>query len=35
MKQKRNVDIAANAPAKIVFSFDVPVDRLPEKAPTK
>ena len=35
MKQQRNVDIAANARAKIVFSFDVPVDRVPEKAPTK
>lgn len=35
MKQQRNVDIAANTPAKIVFSFDVPVDRVPEKGPTK
>jgi hypothetical protein len=35
MKQQRNVDIAANARAKIVFSFDVPVDRVPEKAPSK
>ena len=35
MKQQRNVDIAANAPAKIAFSFDVPVDRVPEKAPSK
>jgi len=34
-KQQRNVDIAANAPAKMVFSFDVPVDRVPEKGPTK
>jgi len=32
-KQQRSVDIAANSPAKIVFSFDVPVDRAPEKAP--
>lgn len=35
MKQQRNVDIVANAPAKIAFSFDVPVDRVPEKGPTK
>jgi hypothetical protein len=35
MKQQRNVDIAASTPAKIVFSFDVPVDRVPEKGPTK
>lgn len=34
-KQQRSVDIAANTPAKIGFSFDVPVDRVPEKAPTK
>jgi hypothetical protein len=35
MKEQRNVEIAAQAPAKIVFSFDVPVDRVSEKAPTK
>ena len=35
MKQQQNVDIAANTPAKIGFSFDVPVDRVPEKGPTK
>jgi hypothetical protein len=34
-KQQRSVDIAAGTPAKIVFSFDVPVDRVPEKGPTK
>jgi hypothetical protein len=34
-KQQRSVDIAAGTPAKIVFSFDVPVDRAPEKAPAK
>ena len=32
-KQQRSVDIAANTHAKIVFSFDVPVDRAPAKAP--
>ena len=34
-KQLRSVDIAASTPAKIVFSFDVPVDRVPVKGPTK
>jgi hypothetical protein len=34
-KQQRSVDIAASTPAKVVFSFDVPVDRVPEKGPTK
>ena len=34
-KQQRSVDIAAGTPAKIVFSFDVPVDRVPEKGSTK
>lgn len=32
-KQQRTVDIAANTRAKIVFSFDVPVDRALGKAP--
>ena len=32
-KQQRSVDIAASTPVKIVFSFDVPVDRVPAKAP--
>lgn len=32
-RQQRSVDIAANMPAKIVFSFDVPVDRALEKVP--
>ena len=35
MKQQRSVDIVANVPAKSVFSFDVPVDRVPEKTPNK
>jgi hypothetical protein len=35
MKRQRDVDIAANAPEKVVFSFDVPVDRVPDKTPTK
>lgn len=34
-KQQRSVDIAASTPAKIVFSFDIPVDRVPEKGPAK
>jgi hypothetical protein len=34
-KQQRSVEIAAGTPAKIVFSFDVPVDRVPEKGPSK
>ncbi len=32
--QQRSVDLAANMPAKIVFSFDVPVNQEPQKAPT-
>jgi hypothetical protein len=32
-KQQRSVNIAANMPAKIVFSFDVPVDQALGKAP--
>ena len=34
-RQSRSVDIVAKAPAKIGFSFDVPVDRVPETAPIK
>ncbi len=34
-KQQQSVDIAESRRAKIVFSFDVPVDRALEKAPTK
>jgi hypothetical protein len=34
-KQQQSVDIAANMRAKVVFSFDVPVDGAFEKAPTK
>jgi hypothetical protein len=34
-RQTRNVDIAAKAPARIVFTFDVPVDRVRDGAPTK
>ena len=33
-KQQRSVDIAANGRAKVVFSFDVPVDQELVKAPT-
>jgi hypothetical protein len=29
-KQQRSIEIAAGRPAKIVFTFDVPVDRVPE-----
>lgn len=31
-RQTRSVDIAAKVPARIVFSFEVPVDRVPEGA---
>lgn len=31
-RQTRSVDIAAKVPVKIVFSFDVPADRAPERA---
>ena len=34
-RETRSVDIAAQVPAKIVFSFDVPVDRVPESASTR
>ena len=34
-KQQQSVDIAESTRAKIVFSFDVPVDRALEKAPNK
>lgn len=34
-RQTRSVDIAAKVPARIVFSFDVPVDRVPATAPIK
>jgi len=34
-KQQRSVNIAADTHARIVFSFDVPVDRAPEEAPNK
>jgi hypothetical protein len=32
-KQQRRVNIAANTPAKIAFTFDVPVDQVLRKAP--
>ena len=34
-RQTRSVDIAAKLPAKVVFSFDVAGDRVPESAPAK
>ena len=34
-RQTRSVDIVAKVPAKVVFSFDVPVDRVPESTPLK
>ena len=34
-KQQQSVDIGESRRAKIVFSFDVPVDRALEKAPNK
>ena len=34
-RQTRSVDIAATVPARIVFTFDVPVDRVPERALTR
>ena len=34
-RQTRSVDIAATATARIAFSFDVPVDRVPESPPVK
>ena len=34
-RQTRSVDIVAKVPAKVVFSFDVQVDRVPESTPTK
>jgi hypothetical protein len=34
-RQTRSVDIAAKLPVKVVFSFDVAGDRVPESAPTK
>jgi len=34
-RETRSVDIAAKAPAKIAFSFDVLVDRVPDRTPIK
>jgi hypothetical protein len=34
-KQQRSVGIASNTHAKVVFSFDVPVDQVPGSAPGK
>ena len=34
-RQTRTVDIAAKAPASVVFSFDVPVDRVPGSTPAR